>query len=743
MRGYFSIDIRDEENDGPVLDYRFLFKSQGIVSPADLADCLTHALRRALFPDAIVFVCIPSEFAQLVESFKTNDGVKQALERASSKVCVAICKLDKSGSLGKPECVKNHHNSFPLIEKKHKEKIFREGLRKLFDTPKVLIPAPAGFIFVKPSKNRSKYFLRAEEALHETERVHFLAYTILSKIAEREKETQESIEVIFVDTMGIASLAYVLRELYHEFYGKPRPRVESFHSYGGIKKIPIPFRGTSFCIISASSSMAMQRDWGKLTRCFPSEVITLVTFRSAKDSEQAIYAFDSVNSNSNFENQSGLRDLRIVGESFTHEDVPLKSVLLKIPTHRQKRWFEVGSKYSDLKFFSLMKAGEVGSKTRSIFIEGENLLQSDVFNKFLEKEIMQCVPLSVQAIVYQDDKDSKKLADICAFRIGKIKEGKEAIKVISANDLENNSCHIDEEKALLIVAAVIGRGTKLLSISRSLRDIHIGARHYMIGFQLAESINDCVQLKNNLKFSASNSVINISIMESLAIGRTIEDTYKAELKIFGSRDLTSFSCLTNRVDELRQNQGVKQNAFLPATLHGDKNLKLRKDFAFWKDGYDEKFDHSVAVLLTAALILQHAREFNKFEDDDHRLASDTFQQVVLDPENFTRYNDGVIQAALLRTAHSSELDYSSHEEVSRRMTDILSGVFRMNSRQQGEAALEFAFALRTERLKLCDSDIERLKEEVKSLSNESEEEYVVLLKNLIDMNSSEVSEKSI
>ncbi|MXS82713.1 hypothetical protein [Nitrosomonas oligotropha] len=743
MRGYFSIDIRDEENDGPILDYRFLFKSQGIVSPADLADCLTQALRRALFPDAIIFVCIPSEFAQLAESFKTSDGVKQALERASSKVCVAICKLDMSGSLGKPECVKNHHSSFPLIEKKHKEKIFREGLRKLFDTPKVLIPAPAGFIFVKPSKNRSKYFLRAEEAFHETERVHFLAYTILSKIAEREKETQESIEVIFVDTMGIASLAYVLRELYHEFYERPRPRVESFHSYGGIKKIPIPLRGTSFCIISASSSMAMQRDWRELTRCFPSEVVTLVTFRNAKDSEQAIYAFDSVNSNNNFENQSGLRDLRIVGESFTHEDVPLKSVLLRASVHRQKKWFELGPKYSCLKLFSLMKAGEILSKTRPIFVEGEKLLECDIFKNFLKKEIMQSVPLSVQAIVHQDDKDSRKLAEICAFRIREIREEKETIKVISANDLENNSCHLNEEKALLIVAAVIGRGTKLLSISRSLRDIHIGARHYMIGFQLTESINDCVQLKNNLKFSAINSVINISIMESLAIGRTVEDTYHAELKIFSSNDLTSFPCLKDRIDELRQKKGVKQNAFLPATLHSEKDLKLRKDFAFWNEDYDEELDHSVAVLLTAALILQHAREFNKFEDDTHRLASDTFQQVVLDPENFTRYNDGVIQAALLRAAHPSELDYSSHEEVSRRMTDILSGIFRMNSRQQGEAALEFAFALRTERLKLCDSDIERLKQEINSLSNESGEKYVVLLKNLMDMDTPEVSEKSI
>lgn len=736
MRGYFSVDIQDEENNDPVLDYRFLFKSPGIVSPADLADCLTQALRRALFPDAIVFVCIPSEFEQLSEVFKTDEGVKQALERASSKVCVAIYRIDQLGNLGKPKYVKNQRQSLPLIKTKYQEKIFREGLQTLFNTPNVLVSAPAGFIFVKPSKNRSRYFLRAEQALYETERVQFLAFAILGRIAKREKETQESIRVIFIDTMGIASLAYVLRELYHEFYGKPRPRVESFHSYGGIKKIPIPLRGTSFCIISASSSMAMQRDWRELTRCFPSEVITLVTFRVAKDSEQAIYAFDSVNSNSNLENQSGLRDLRIVGERFTHEDVPLKSVLFRASVHRQKKWFELGPKYSCLKLFSLMKAGEIQSKTRPIFVEGEKLLKSNDFDLFFEKEIMQCVPLSVQAIVYQDDKTSKELAEKCAIRVEEIRKEKEALKVISARELENSP--LDKEEALLIVAAVIGHGTRLRSISRDLRDLHNGARHYMIGFQLTESINDCEQLKKDLRFSANQSVINVSIMESLAIGRTVGDAYKAEIDLFSRWDYFG-----ERIGELRQRQGLSQNAFLPATLQNEKNLKLRKDFAFWNKDYDEELDHSVAVLLTAALILQHAREFNKFEDDAHRLASDTFQQVVLDPENFTRYNDGVIQAALLRAAHPSELDYSSHEEVSRRMTDILSGIFRMSSRQQGEAALEFAFALRTGRLKLCDSDIERLKQEINSLSNESGEKYVVLLKNLMDMDTPEVSEKSI
>ena len=380
-----------------------------------------------------------------------------------------------------------------------------------------------------------------------------------------------------------------------------------------------------------------------------------------------------------------------------------------------------------------MKAEGSVDKIRPIFVKGERLINSDEFHDFFKKEIMQNVPFSLQAIIYQDDKASKELAIKCVDRIKEIREEKEALKIFNALELENNPS-LDRDKALLIVAAVIGRGTRLLSISRDLRDLHDGARHYMIGFQLTESINDCEQLKKNLGFSANKSVINVSIMESLAIGRTVGDTYKAEIDLFGK--WSGFPYLGKRVDELRQRQGLSQNAFLPATLQNEENLKLRKDFAFWKVGYGLETDHSVAVLLTAALILQHAREFKKFKDDDDRLASDTFQQVVLDPENFARYNDGVIQAALLRAAHPSELDYSSREEVSRRMTDILSGIFRMNSRQQGEAALEFAFALQSDRMKLYDSDMRRLKDEVKNLCEDSGK-YIKLLKNILDIDSSE------
>jgi hypothetical protein len=725
MRGFFPVDIRDDQYTGAVIDYRFLFKSPGVVSPADLADCIEQSLRKVLFPDAVVFVCIPNE----VEQIKVDDmAVLQALERASSKVCVAVCEIERNGHLGNLTYIKNPRECLPLIETGEQKIIFQKGISQLFESSNVLCPAPAGFIFVKPSKQKSKYFLRADAAFCETERVHFLAYALLEKIAQREAQAKEPVTVIFIDTMAIASLAYVLRELYHELYGKPRPRVESFHSYEGMRNIRFPRDRTSLCIISASSSMSMHRDWQTITRCLPSEVFTLITFKSADESEQAIYAFDRADLLSGNEDLSGLRDLRMFGENFAPEDVKIKLVLLRAKEHGDEKWSAIGPEYSKSKIFSLMKAARPVDKLRAIFVEGLTLLKQKEFVRFLDNEMMQYVPLSVQAIICQDDPASIKLANNCAKKIKEIRGDSVAPPVINGSKI--GTSELSDERALLIVAAVVGKGTKLRSISRDLRGIHSGAKRYLIGFQIGESIEDFGKLKKDLVFSAKKSAITVSVLETLAIGRTVSVAYEREQSLLNQwKNLSSFSSLNTRVDGLQKRLGIAQEAFLPATLLNEDKLKLRKDFAYWKSGYAENCDHSIAVLLTVAAMLQRAREFNKFKDDGHRLASDTFQQVVLDPENFARYNDGVIQAALLRAAHPSELDYSSSDEVSHRMADLLSSIFRQHSRQQGEAALEFAFSLKTERLKLVRSDMERIQAEVENLSGG--EQYFELLQDLL------------
>ncbi len=98
-------------------------------------------------------------------------------------------------------------------------------------------------------------------------------------------------------------------------------------------------------------------------------------------------------------------------------------------------------------------------------------------------------------------------------------------------------------------------------------------------------------------------------MEHIAIGQTVMKSYGEEQRLMQDwNGLASVPRIQDRINELRNRQGINGGAFLPSTTPNNDILKLRTDFAYWKSGYSPEFDHSIAVLLTAASMLQYARE---------------------------------------------------------------------------------------------------------------------------------------
>ena len=261
---------------------------------------------------------------------------------------------------------------------------------------------------------------------------------------------------------------------------------------------------------------------------------------------------------------------------------------------------------------------------------------------------------------------------------------------------------------------MVGRGTKLLSISRDLRPKHTGARVYIIGAQISETKAQAVTLKRNLEFSATQSSIQIVAFASAAIGASLPLAYRAEADAFAKLRLESVGAgISGRLALVSGTpEGVAADAVLPSGSGLETKQSLRPDFAFWRFEYDERTQHAPAVLLTVAAILQNARESATIENV-HRLGTAAFQQVVLDPENFGRYNDGIIQAAILRAALPGELDYSSEAESSKYMLDLLTKVFVQSALPQGEAAADFALAYYLDRLKLTREHSKKLVEQVR------------------------------
>ena len=74
------------------------------------------------------------------------------------------------------------------------------------------------------------------------------------------------------------------------------------------------------------------------------------------------------------------------------------------------------------------------------------------------------------------------------------------------------------------------------------------------------------------------------------------------------------------------------------------------------------------------------------------------------PLMFDRFNDGVIQASLLRAALRPELNYSLDCQASLDMLNIIREAIAANDRNKGEALREFTLALALKRLVLTNSD---------------------------------------
>jgi len=92
-----------------------------------------------------------------------------------------------------------------------------------------------------------------------------------------------------------------------------------------------------------------------------------------------------------------------------------------------------------------------------------------------------------------------------------------------------------------------------------------------------------------------------------------------------------------------------------------------------------------------------------------------FQQTLIAPANFTRFNDPAIQAALLRSAYRSELNFSSSPDMSSDMQRLILRLMQLHDTPAGEALPEFLLALHMSRLTLHRDHMPEVATEAKRL----------------------------
>lgn len=703
--GYFQFQYPAATSAG---DQRLIiiYKPPGQVRSDVLEDLVLDACAGPLVPDAVVFVSLLEDKASSLPQVLRGGGGQAARARLAHRIPLVCATFSlETGAVvaevinegfGEHSCrrVTAHvRNDFAAI--------LDAGLHSAFPIERVLLAAPPGYAYQKPSGARYDTFLKPEMGLTTSAAVGFVALHLFKAFFVGQLTRLAFLRTIYVDTMAIATLAYGIRELISLCGHNVTASIESFHSYEGFEKIARPLRGTSICLISASSSMALHHRWINEKLVDHSDVITLLTFEDDAGQRPAGALLAIPRRRNTASEGPPQLVIRITGETFQATQEPDKKVLLRENVHGAPKEIKLFRELAGQGIFDLWRRPKAAhSKMRALFIDGALLLQHKRFQDWFKLQLSRRVRAATTQIVHQSDPASRAMAEHAARYCATSLRLDPAPGVLDAASLTSIGGITTDN--LIICAAVVGKGSQLLEISRNLRDIHKGSRLYIIGYQVTETRSELTSLPANLRH---DGVLPHEVCKfgEAAVGTQLLASFHSErekLLRFGQYIHGLPHTFTHRYDRLGETLPIGSQALLPHGPDVNKQLQIREGWAFWAGASYIAGPYHAEVCGTMAVLLQRAREETKDIPEEHSLGSRTFRHVVLDPENFARFNDGILQAAMLRCAFSSELDYRTDLASSDFIKSLIIRALHRSADNDGEAVLEFLAALAIQKLQL-------------------------------------------
>ena len=615
-----------------------------------------------------------SEIDSIRNSIERERIVKNSLERRP-RMSASLVGFNSRGKLEKPIYITEHREDVLL----DRNKIIRMGVRSIAkENTAILHRAPENCVFEKPSGQRHLHYLRGGALVGSDSQCGFLAYSLLDKF-------DDEIKCIAIDTMAISPLVYKLIALKNVFNGVEwNPDVYSFHSYDGFAGRSAPDNPQkTYILISASSSGNMPRKIKDYWNIPESQICTLLAF-DGNDEDAFVGSILHMVEEPEEKKLDHLTPVRIVGEYF-------------VPRQRKSKQFLLRAKHAPRGIKDAMKHLYKTNLfkikiDRGLWIDASELGEQECIKDWFRAATRRKAPASTSHVVYVDSA-SKGLAEAVSLKLSEYRINTEVISSISLGK-KDETVH-----SVVVVSAVVMSGDKLLDVSRRLRNI-LGedcSIAYFVGFYIPESHEKKEKFISSLTYSPAREFkYTFDCWQYFPIGKPDVGMWSYERESLQEDEIFE-NC--SRWKEVSQDEFT--NVFWDG-LDGEQ-LAIRRDFAFWPSKFDPGEASNAAVYFTILSVLQNARE-------KHGFLSSEYEAAVLDPECFARFNDGVIQASLLRGCERVELNYRGIKDASAFIRDlIISMIERAEPSPVNEALPEFLLALRLEKMRLEDEDVEIIK----------------------------------
>ena len=614
--------------------------------------------------------------------------------------------------------------SEPENEKILIENIFRNGNLIIFKKNGGIVESTSDHHFVFPSNKHCSKFLRTGNVLVNQSEVFFLSIQLLRSF--------ENIRFVYCDTSSINTLPYAVLEIKRRFKENfISPTIFSFKSYELFESHQEKFPHDSLILISSSTSGNIIDRLLKERRAEKEQIKVLFflgkenKYLDKKENIICNLTIDKLlfpQGEDIFETSDNSSDCTLCKNNSRPVNIR-GDVFLTIQPKVYKHTLTVKSDCIPINISSFVQ--DFRDKTKKniiiktfhkdnsananyeIYFDFINLIDNiDAFNKYkvsLDKLIDKHIPANTKYIVHLPDEGSIKLSNYLKDQIH------EAINptIIKLDKEFTPNFEKNETGSVLVVASCITTGKKLLQISRLMRKFDNLNLIYFIGIfrPVNESFGN--DLINDLKKGKNKSderpfiaveTLNTSIIQQKT-SWALETTFIEKLLGDIDDDSKLYKFFNERVDLLRNNKrsrGLSNDLFLNKI--DNTPLYLRKSFAFWKFNYQEEDVNQSEVYFTISSIVNNLenREINTHPS----FKQTNYVRNLLSPRNFHRFNDGIIQASLLRAARNEELNYSCSKKISADMLMLLKTFLKSVDEYQGEAILEFLYALAIGKLRL-------------------------------------------
>lgn len=712
MNGCFSFRF-NESND--IRKSLLLFFS-GEVSSDVVAKVVKADVEKNLVP-ANVYILASDGQRQSLSELTADLALKEEIEsfvgEAEEKLKCLYFSREGNISL---------HASSSSVSSYLQKEILQRGVIDIFQRRCGVIASQSNYHFLKPSGDHCNAFIRASNLLVSSVEVSFLAIGLLPLFSVGLKR-------IYVDTSSISYLVSQALNMSGK-YGTTLPLIESFESYAVFNKdYDFIADAESLVFISATTSGGLAEklvensgfDAASVSNIFysalPSEMVGLYDISGALTGHES-----SFRANNCPLCKRGSRLIRIVGDQFLPETPTYEQLMIKRMDFSKARG-NFFKEFATKNILCWSRTSSLSSATKELYyIDIERVLSepSPDFREAFKRKVRKHFAVDVELVVSLNDPGSKEFSEAIRSQIGAAADN---VTWCSVSELGSNT--LLNVGSVVVVAGAITSGGKLLDMSRRLRNMQPTASIlYFVGFSKLPDTASLEQVRKDLEQGGHELVV----LQPVPMPRVTENTktswdieYDNLLEAGGEDPLGSSEALPQLLALRLNSRGVNpDNLFLPAT--NGRELKLRPTFAFWHQlDLDTDQATQADVYWTIQALIHDLRCKVGREGLDN-----FYHSTVISPACFDRYNDGVIQAALLRSSNPTELDYSISDDFSHKMLGIIISIVEHHAIDQGEAALEFLMALWIGSMRLTMDDTKKLCERFSDGSGSADLDFLLI-----------------